>query len=336
MCCGAALLLILTSCDEIRHVRLSHLVPLTVALLLAACRDSGDARATATRDTVVVYSAASLAVPLRSALDSFARRTGAVIQQENGASLELARRITELHRVPDLVVLADQEVFPQLLVPGATPWYAKFARNRMVIAYTDRSRHASELAPESWRQILLRPDVLVGRTDPALAPAGYRTLLVYRLAESFYHDPGLAARLEARTPPRLMRGNASELAALLTAGELDFIVEYESLARAVGLRHLALPPEIDLGDAAHAADYARASVRISQGRDTVVRTGAPILYGASVPRAAPHHDAGVRALAFLLGADGRALLRARAVDALDSPEFVGDSVPALLTRRAAP
>ncbi|MEO8562910.1 MAG: extracellular solute-binding protein [bacterium] len=317
-------------------MRLSTLMRPMTLLLLAACGSSAERRASTVPDTVVVYSAASLAVPLRATLDSFARASGAVIQQENGASLELARRVTELHRVPDLIVLADHEVFPQLLVPAATSWYAKFARNRMVIAYTDKSRYAAELNADSWRAILLRSDVLVGRTDPVLAPAGYRTLLLYRLAESFYHEPGLASRLEARTPPRLMRGNASELAALLSAGELDYIVEYESLARAVGLRHLALAPEIDLGDAARAAEYARASVRIAHGRDTVTRTGAPILYGASVPRAAPHRDAGVRALAFLLGADGRAMLRARAVDAIESPELVGDSIPPLLTRHPSP
>ena len=312
-----------------------HVLP-PAALLLAACGPSADGRAAETRDTVVVYSAASLAVPLRATLDSFASPSGTVIQQENGASLELARRITELHRIPDLILLADQEVFPQLLVPGATSWFARFARNRMVVAYTNKSRYASELTAESWRRVLLRPDVVVGRTDPALAPAGYRTLLLYRLAESFYHDPGLASRLEARTPPRLMRGNASELAALLSAGELDYIVDYESLARATGLKYLTLPPEIDLGDAARAADYARASVRVVHGRDTVVRTGAPILYGASVPRDAPHRAAGIRALAFLLGERGRTLLRARAVDALETPEMVGDSVPAELSHVAAP
>ena len=325
-------LLIVMPCNEIRHVHPLRLVFPSIALLLTACSDSPERGAATVPDTVVVYSAASLAVPLRAALDSFAHATGAVIQQENGASLELARRVTELHRIPDLILLADQEVFPQLLMPGATSWYARFARNRMVVAYTDKSRHAAELTAESWRRVLQRPDVLLGRTDPALAPAGYRTLLMYQLAESFYEEPGLADRLAARTPPRLMRGNASELAALLSAGELDYIVDYESLARAVGLRYLALPPEIDLGDAAYAAAYARASVRVAHGRDTVVRTGAPILYGASVPRAAPHRDAGVRALEFLLGPRGRALLRARAVDALDAPEFVGDSVPAPLTR----
>jgi molybdate/tungstate transport system substrate-binding protein len=256
--------------------------------------------------------------------------------EEHGASLELARRITELHRTPDVIALADQEVFPELLIPGAMSWYAAFARNRMVIAYTDRSRYAAEATSEAWRSIVLRSDVLLGRTDPVLAPAGYRALLVYKLAEPFYREPGLAARLEAKTPPRLLRGNAAELAALLSAGELDYIIEYESLARAQKFKFVQLPPEIDLGDPAHAATYAAASMRVASSRDTVTRRGAPILYGVSVPRAAPHAEAGVRFVQFLLGRDGKAILRGAYVDALDNPQLVGDSAPAGLRGGVAP
>jgi ABC-type molybdate transport system substrate-binding protein len=92
-----------------------------LALLTASARSAGAAPfgAHASADTVVVYAAASLAVPIRVALDTFARRTGTVVRQENGASLELARRITELHRVPDVIALADEEVCPRLLVPRA-------------------------------------------------------------------------------------------------------------------------------------------------------------------------------------------------------------------------
>lgn len=305
-------------------------------LLLAGCSASPDDAKAPGRDTVVVYEAASLTAPMRAALDTFARRTGAVVFEEHGGSLELARRITELHRVPDVIALADQEVFPELLMPAATSWYAAFARNRMVVAYTDRSRHAAEMTPASWRSIVLRTDVLLGRTDPVLAPAGYRTLIVYRLAEQFYREVGLAARLEAKTPPTLVRGNASELAALLSAGELDYIIEYESLARAQKFKFIQLPSEIDLGDPSHAATYARASVRIWSGRDTVTRTGAPILYGVSVPRAAPHPAAGQRFVEFLLGDIGKAILRGAYVDALDRPRIVGDSVPASLRAMGTP
>ena len=326
----------LSSCDEIRHVSSRRLGAL-LALPLLACTQPRERPRAAPRDTVVVYTAASLAAPVRAVLDSFARRTGAVIRQENGASIELARRITELHRVPDIVALADHEVFPELLVPGTTSWYTLFARNRMVVMYTDRSRGAADLRPDDWYRVLLRPDVVVGRADPAIAPVGYRTLLLYRLAERHYGQPGLAARLAARSPPRLQRANASELAALLAAGELDYVVDYESLARANHFRWLPLPAEIDLSDPAHEAAYARESVRVPlRGGDSVTRSGAPIVYGASVPRAAPHRDAGVRALAFLVGPEGQALLRAHDVDALRPPALVGDSIPDAVRRAATP
>lgn len=304
-------------------------------LLAAGCLDNGT-RASPVRDTLVVYEAASLAGPMRAVLDSFARRSGAVVSEEHGASLELARRVTELHRVPDVIALADREVFPELLIPSATSWYAGFARNRMVVAYTGRSRYAAEVTVDNWRSILLRPDVLLGRTDPALAPAGYRALLVFRLAESYYQESGLAKRLETRTPPRLLRGNAAELAALLSAGELDYIIDYESLARAQHFNFIPLPGAIDLGDPTQTARYATASVRVGSGRDSITRRGAPILYGVTVPRHAPHFAVGVRFLQFLLGTEGQAILRREHVDVLEHPEIVGDSVPAVLRAGGAP
>src|SRR5207237_5418477 len=57
----------------------------------------------------------------------------------------------------------------------------------------------------------------------------------------------------------------AELAALLEAGELDYIVEYESLARSHHFRFVALPPAVDLGDAREGAAYARARVRVKRG-----------------------------------------------------------------------
>jgi len=295
--------------------------------LLTACATQGNARS----DTLVIFEAASLSGPMRPLLDTFARRTGALVLEEHGASLELARRITELHRIPDVIALADHEVFPELLMPSATSWYATFARNRMVVAFTDRSRYASEISAENWRTVVLRPNVALGRTDPVLAPAGYRTLLVYRLAESYYREPGLAARLGAQTPARFIRANAADLAALLGAGELDYIVEYESLARAQHFRMIHLPPEIDLGEQARAPEYAGASVSVAGAHGAnSTRRGAPILYGVSVPDHARHGDVGIRFLQFLLGAEGRALLRAAQVDALDTAVFTGARVPAAL------
>ena len=309
--------------------------PCTYALLLllaaSACRDNRSvsrSAASTTRDTVVVYLAASLTKPLQSALDSFAVHNDIVVQRESGASLEHARKITELGRVPDVIALADVEVFPQLLMPAHVSWYAEFARNRMIIGYTDRSRHATEIDSTNWSRILAMPDVQVGRPDPDLAPAGYRTLLMLQLAERHYHSPGLAARVLANAPSKTMRPNAAELAALLQTGELDYIFDYESVADAYGFRALHLPAAIDLGDPTQTAEYAKARTRVrGKGNDSTTFVGAPIVYALSVPRGAPHPAAAQRLATFLLSANGRRMMRAAHVDALDQTVFVGTNVP---------
>jgi molybdate/tungstate transport system substrate-binding protein len=289
-------------------------------------------------DTLVLYLAASLARPMQPVLDTYAANTGTVIQRESGASLEHARKITELGRIPDLLLLADAEVFPQLLVPKYASWYAEFARNRMVIAFTPKSRHAGEITASNWTQVLRRKDVEVGRTDPNLAPVGYRTLLMLKLAERHYRQPGLAAALLANAPDRNIRRNAAELAALLAAGELDYIYEYQSVAESNGFRFIPLPPAIDLGDPARAREYASVSVMV-RGASIDSRQelrGQPIVYGLSVLTAAPHAAAAARFLAYLTSKPVIKQLRDAHVDMLEHVVVVGTGAPRELTSGSRP
>lgn len=287
-------------------------------------------------DTLIIFIAASLTKPMQPALDSFTAQTGIVVQRESGGSLEHARKITELHRIPDLLLLADADVFPRLLSPRYTTWFAEFARNRMVVAYTPKSKHASEINSTNWYDILRGKDVEVGRTDPDVAPVGYRTLLMLQLAERHYSKSGLAKSLEDNAPRRNMRSNAAELAALLAAGELDYIYDYQSVAESNGFRFLSLPAEIDLGDPNRAASYrdVTATVRGSSPGTTMTVRGEPILYGMSIPTAAPHAAAARRFLSFLLTPEVLRQLRAAHVDMLDHPIVVGAGAPAELTRGA--
>lgn len=316
-----------------------------VVVLASACgggeraASQGDsARAAADDVPVTVYVAASLAAPMREALGAYGRARGVPVAMESGGSLEHARKVTELGRIPDLLVLADHEVFPTLLAPRHVQWWVRFARNRMVIAWTPRSRHAAEMDSARWREILGRPGVEVGRTDPATAPAGYRTLLLLRLAARHYDDPTLEARILANAPPRNVRPNAAELVALLEAGELDYIVEYESLARAHGLRYLALPPQVDLGDPARESQYAAVSLRIP-GRSTAdsltVRGGA-ILFALGVPGEAPNRAHGEGLAEFLLRGAGRRIFREAGIDLLPVPTLVGQGAPESVRSFPAP
>jgi molybdate/tungstate transport system substrate-binding protein len=296
-----------------------------LALLLLACA-TAVATSCAPRERapapLAVWAAASLTRPVRAALDSFTARTGVATRLEAQSSLELARRITEFGEAPDLLLLADRAVFPALLAPRHVDAWTLFARNRIVVAWAPGARHAQEFATAArWWEILERPGVEVGRADPATDPSGYRTLLVFQLAERHYGVPGLARRLLAAAPPRNVRPREADQIALVETGALDYVWTYENLARAAGLAFRTLPSTVDLSVASDSAGYAHAAVRVP-GRalgDSVTFRGEPIVYALAVPRAAPQPAGAARLRAWLLSAEGRRVLRAHALDALEVP-----------------
>jgi molybdate/tungstate transport system substrate-binding protein len=279
---------------------------------------------------LVVYNAGSLAAPFRDLLAAFvARNPGIVPAQENSGSVEAARKLTELGKIPDLIGVADYGVIPKLLIPKYASWYVTFARNAMVIAYTDQSIGAREITPQNWWQVLLRPDVRTGRADPALDPNGYRTLMVLQLSEKFYQQPGLAAGLQAAMPPRYMRPKEADLTALLQAGELDYSFSYYSLAKAANLRYVDLPPEIDLSDPSRAEWYSQADVWIPKGAgaDSVEFKGEPIVYALTIPIGVPHPEAALAFAQFALSPEGRAIIERSGLVPLARPLAGGPSAP---------
>jgi molybdate/tungstate transport system substrate-binding protein len=283
------------------------LLSAAIAASIIACGKSGGRHEGRQQDTALVFIAASLTNAIKPQLDSFSSKFGATILTESGGSVEHARKITELHRVPDLMLLADDDVFSQLLAPQHVSWWAAFARNKLVVAYTDRSRARDSITPQNWYTILSRPGVEVGRSDPDLAPVGYRALVLFTLAEVHYNQPGLAKRLRENSPPKNMRANAADLAALLAAGELDYIYDYESVAIAHHFRYLPLPADV---------------------------TGLPVTYAASIPRQAPHPVTASKLLEYLLSEDVAEKLRASHIDMLGAPIVSGTGAPAFLTQSA--
>jgi molybdate/tungstate transport system substrate-binding protein len=307
-------------------------VPLAMlAATMAACAKAKDAPAD---DAIIVFNAGSLARPLRAALDSFTAGTKIRVEQENAGSVETARKLTELHRIPDLVGSADYQVFPKYLMPGQTSWYARFARNRMVLMYTAKSKFASTIDSTNWYRILESKGVQTGRADPALDPNGYRSLIVMKLAERYYRQPGLADRLVANSSAHIVRPKEVDLMGLLQTGEIDYAWSYESVAQGARLPYITLPRAIDLSDPARAADYAQAKVKIPGNslKDSVEIEGEPILYAFTVPRNAPHKALGERFAAFLVSDTGKRIIAREHLDPLPAPIYVGDSIPQILTQ----
>jgi molybdate/tungstate transport system substrate-binding protein len=281
---------------------------------------------------LVVFNAGSLAKPFNELLRAFkAKYRDVVPAQENSGSLEAARKLTDLGKIPDVIGVADYGIIPKLLIPKHATWYTTFARNSMVLIYTDQSVGAQEINGQNWWQVLLRPEIRAGHSDPTLDPNGYRTLMVFQLAEKFYRQPGLAARLDHATPPRNIRPKEADLTALVQAGELDYSWSYASIAKTAGLRYVRLPPEVDLSDPALADWYRQATVRLPGkqrgGADSVEFHGEPIVYALTIPTEAPHPGTAAAFVRFVFSPEGQAILRANGFTLLDKPLLSGPGKP---------
>ncbi|HEX5003718.1 MAG TPA: extracellular solute-binding protein [Gemmatimonadales bacterium] len=283
---------------------------------------------------LVVFNAGSLALPFRNLLRAFkAANPGVRTSQESAGSLESARKLTELGKTPDILGVADYAIIPKLLVPDHADWYATFATNALVLAYRDESQGAFDIHDQNWYRVLLRPGIRTGRSDPALDPAGYRTLMVWQLAERYYRQPTLAHLLQAASPPRYVRPKEADLTALLQLGEFDYIWTYASIARTNGFRWLALPPQINLSDPALAATYAEARVVLPGATraagDSVEFRGEPIVYALTIPRGAPHPEVAEAFLRFLFSTDGQRILAEAGLQPAAPPALGGPGRPPL-------
>ena len=299
-----------------------------------------EAQAPLTGD-LVVFNAGSLALPFRDLLQAFKKANpGVRTAQESSGSLEAARKVTELGKVPDVLAVADYSIIPKLLIPSHADWYATFATNALVLAFRNESPGGLEIANYNWYQVLLRPGMRIGRSDPVLDPAGYRTLMVWQLAERYYRQPTLATLLKAASPPRYMRPKEADLTSLLQLGELDYIWTYLSIARANGFRWLDLPPEINLGDPAMAATYAQATVVLPGATrapgDSVEFRGEPIVYALTIPTAAPHREVAEAFVRFVLSTEGRRIVARAGLTPTVPPALGGPGQPPLSLRGLFP
>jgi molybdate/tungstate transport system substrate-binding protein len=299
------------------------------------------------RQTLKLLYAGSMIVPFeRLAADFQARHPDVKVLTESHGSVQCIRQVTELHRRFDVLVSADYSLMPPMMYdvedeasgrPYAD-WTIRFATNRIVLAYTDRSEAVDELTEDNWYEILTRPEVRFGIADPRFDAAGYRSLMVLQLAEGYYDDPIILENLAmagfstpvvgereddldviivpelletVRGGPLVLRGSSVQLLPLLQSGDVDYALEYESVARQHGLEYLELPPQIDLGDPEYADLYASVEVRIDMQRFKTVKPvfrGEVIGYGVTIPTNAPDAPAAEQFVEFLLGPAGRRIM----------------------------
>ncbi|HXZ27498.1 MAG TPA: extracellular solute-binding protein [Terriglobales bacterium] len=285
------------------------LLPSLVLLLLSAPGATGGEKG----NVSVLYAGSLGALMEKSVGPAFERASGYHYQGEGQGSVGGARAIHDRLRAPDVFISADPAVNDRILMGpangGFESWYLTFASGELVLGYNPRSRfrdlfEQAQAGKLPWYEVLARPGVKLGRTDPDLDPKGYRTLFLFELAEDYYKKPGLAALLG---PP----GSSDqifpepELLIRMESGQLDVAVFYRHEVVAHGIPYIALPGEINQGDPRFAALYAAHSFTTTKG---LKLTGSPTLFTVSVLNPAKNPAGAIAFVRFLGSAEGRALL----------------------------
>ena len=265
---------------------------------------------------LVVFHAGSLTKPMQTFAEMFEQKYGVKVYCEAAGSAATIRKVIDLHRKADVVASADYSLIPKMMYPEYANWTILFARNELVIVYTNKSRYANEISSSNWYKILERPDVRIGFSNPNDDPCGYRAQMVMELASLYYHQPIYkklvednsnmkfvyengtyvlkmppTTQLKVNTSKIKMRSMEMSLISLLQSGDVDYVFLYKSVAKQFGFRYLELPPQINLGDKKYESYYAKVEVVLANGK--AVR-GKPIVYGLTIPKNAPHRELAVK------------------------------------------
>jgi molybdate/tungstate transport system substrate-binding protein len=251
---------------------------------------------------LIIFHAGSLSVPMKEIADSFKKENPAVnIMMEAAGSVECARKITDLKKPCDVMASADYTVIDKMLIPGFADWNIKFVSNEMSIVFTEKSKRSSEINSSNWYEILLDKNIQIGRADPNSDPCGYRAVLVTKLAEKYYKQKGLSARLIDKNKDNI-RPKETDLLATLESGNVDYIFLYRSVAEQHKLKYIVLPDEVNLKNPAFAELYKTVSVEINGKKpgEKITQNGEPMIYGITIPKNAPNRTVALAFVSFLL------------------------------------
>jgi len=286
-----------------------------------------------------VINADSLMLPFQELAETFeAQNPDVDVLIEGHGSIQVIRQVTELGAEADVLAVADYSLIPMMMydvkIPGTSnsyaDWYMIFATNNMVVAYTSQSKYAEQINAENWYEILGRPDVVVGMSDPRFDSSGYRALMTCQLAELYYGNDSVFEDITGEFSPSItvteanstytidipqvirpskmsIRGSSIALLSTLQSGDIDYAFLYESVAEQHGLQFIQLPPEIDLFTDDFKTLCSGMSVTIDFQRFASVNPEfecQPISYGITIPQSAKHSELATEFIEFIYSEEG--------------------------------
>ena len=301
---------------------------------------------------VTVFNAGSLNTPFAKVEAAYESQFPRVdVQLFGGGSVTMIEKITKQGKKADVLASADAYLIPTLMYPTYADYYVTFAKNHMVVVYTNQSRHKDTITSDNWYEVLNTPDVKYVISDPNTDPAGYRAVMSVQLAERVYGVDSIFTSLLGShstmtrtfsdnkytidvTKPspdgKLLIGkNGPDVIAILKDGKADYAIEYSSVAIQNGLPYIELPIGMDLSSQDYAGTYATVKVKRISGTTTATETATPIIYAVTVPKNARSPDLGLEFIRILISKTGQDILTADGQETI-VPALGYGNVPAAL------
>jgi molybdate/tungstate transport system substrate-binding protein len=287
--------------------------------------------------TVSIAYASSLEYLNANVVDpAFKTATGDSFTGRAGASGDLETDIAANEITPNVFesVGADN-ITP--LEPKYTTWYVPYAGTSMVVAYNPKSKYASQFKAiadgskplQDLFTLLETPGLKLGRTDPNSDPQGRDFIYMLELAQAYYHLPAdtvtkiLGGPLASAKSSQLY--SESSLDTTLESGQLDASSAFVTQAVELHLDYIPLPTAINLASTGSAAAYAKATIKLNNGK---TKSGSPqvidiTIIGTPTPAATAF-------VKYTLSAAGLAQYKAGGFT-LITPTVVGTGAPSAIT-----
>ena len=301
-----------------------------------------------------VYHAGSLASSMAKAEMSYeASNPDTDVQLFSGGSAAIIDKVTKQNQYADVLASADAALIPKYMYPNNASFAIDFAKNTMVLVYTNKSRESGAINSGNWFSVLAKDGVVYAISDPTSDPAGYRSLMTIALAEQKYGNTTIFSSIVSpyskitrkteagkttitATNPSpdgkklIIAKTGPELIPLLKDGKADYAFEYSSVAIQSGLPYLTLPAEIDLSDPSLSTTYANVVLVRPSGNTTVTETATPIIYAMTIPASAKNRDAAAGFVNLLITKNGQAILTADGQTPIVPSVATGTNLPAVI------
>lgn len=205
-----------------------------------------------------------------------------------------------------------------------------FARTCMVLAYCPHGPaaklfQAAAVGGEPWYKVLLNHHLRFGRTDPRTDPQGRSTVLSLKLAQRYYRQTGLAAKIMGPLENPAQIFTETSLMFRLQAGQVDACITYQSQAAANHLPFIPLPKQVNLGyPAMQAMWYSRVQFKLSAAHHKLMTCRAqPLVFYATVLRQARNKQLAIDFVGFLRTQKCQRMLRSAGYIPISAKKRIG-------------